>query len=212
MKPNRIPLFPLDVVLFPAMTLPLHIFESRYKIMVARCMEERIEFGIVCAEGTAVASVGCTAEILKSVKEYPDGRMDILTVGRSVYRLREVLEEKEYYEGMVEYLADDETSPRDAEKEARLIEAFQQAHAAIHGQAWSRRPPNPGAAGERTSLAYVLAPLLPLDLRERQSLLEMRAENARQDFLQRWLSESLPKLLAANRARERAGGNGHNPH
>jgi len=208
MKPNRIPLFPLDAVLFPTMALPLHIFESRYKIMIARCLEEKIEFGIVCAEGKSVAGVGCTAEILRKVKDYPDGRMDIVTQGRSVFRLHQVLEEKEYYEGMVGYLTDDETQ-RDAQAETRLIAAFQQAHAAIYGQPWSRHPPNPSAAGTAESLAYLLAPLLPLGLRERQSLLEMRSETARQEFLQRWLSESLPKLLASNRARERAGGNGH---
>jgi Lon protease-like protein len=120
MKPNRIPLFPLDVVLLPAMALPLHIFEARYKLMIGRCLDERIEFGIVCAEGKAVTSVGCTAEILKKVKEYPDGRMDILAVGRSVYRPREVLQEKEYYEGMVEYLKDNEAPQRYAQKEARF--------------------------------------------------------------------------------------------
>jgi Lon protease-like protein len=205
-------LFPLDVVLFPAMALPLHIFEPCCKLTIGRRLKERIEFGIVCAEGKAVTNVVCTAEILRKVKGYPDGRMDMITVGRSVYRLREVLEEREYCKGMVEYLEDSETPQRDAQKEARLIEAFQRAHAAIHGQPWSRRPPSPGATEERTSLAYLLAPLLPLDLRDRQSLLEMRAENARQEFLQRWLSESLPNILAANRARERAGGNGHNPH
>jgi Lon protease-like protein len=74
------------------------------------------------------------------------------------------------------------------------------------------RPLNLSAAGSAESLAYLLAPLLPLGLRERQSLLELRSETARQEFLQRWLSESLPKLLASNRARERAGGNGHTPH
>jgi Lon protease-like protein len=137
MKPNRIPLFPLDAVLFPTMALHLHIFESRYKTMIACCLEEKIEFGIVFAEGKSVASVGCTAEILQKVKDYPDGRMDILTQGRSVFRLRQMLEEKEYYEAMIDYLPDDET-PRDAQAEARLIDAFQQAHAAIYGQPWSR--------------------------------------------------------------------------
>src|SRR5271155_3262563 len=106
-KPNRIPLFPLDVVLLPTMPLPLHIFEPRYKIMARRCLEEDIEFGMVLAAKQGIASVGCTARIVEKIKEYPDGRMDILTEGCSVFRLVELLDDKEYHEGMIEYLADE---------------------------------------------------------------------------------------------------------
>jgi Lon protease-like protein len=63
-KPNRIPLFPLELVLFPSLALPLHIFKPRYKIMIQRCLSERIEFGIVPASKETVATVGCTADIL----------------------------------------------------------------------------------------------------------------------------------------------------
>lgn len=210
MRPSRIPIFPLDIVLFPGMTLPLHIFEPRYKVMTARCLNERLEFGIVFAEGKSVAGTGCTAEILRKVKDYPDGRMDIFTQGRAVFRIREVLEEKEYYEGIVEYLVDAE-SPRDERLESRLIEAFQQCHAELYGQPWSAHPPAIRPDSTRGSLVYTLAPLLPLELRERQSLLEMRAEPARQEFLLRWLTDSLPKIIERGRARHRAGGNGHRP-
>jgi ATP-dependent Lon protease len=95
-KPNRIPLFPLDVVLFPRMLLPLHIFEQRYKIMIGRCLEEEIEFGMVLATQGAIASVGCTARIVKKTKDYSDGKMDILAEGRSVFRLADLIDEREY--------------------------------------------------------------------------------------------------------------------
>ena len=62
-KPDRIPLFPLDVVLLPAMPLPLHIFEPRYKNMIRRCLSEKSEFGMVLASNQAMAEVGCTAAI-----------------------------------------------------------------------------------------------------------------------------------------------------
>lgn len=99
--PNRIPLFPLDVVLFPTMQLPLHVFEPRYKVMIRRCLEEPINFGIVLATKDSVASVGCTARIVRKVKDYPDGRMDILTEGVSVFRLTRILDENVYHEGLV---------------------------------------------------------------------------------------------------------------
>src|ERR1700690_26990 len=99
-KPDRIPLFPLDVVLLPTMPLPLHIFEPRYKTMIRHCLTEKLEFGMVAARNQSVAKIGCTAAIQRIVKEYPDGRLDILTEGSAVFRVTEVLEEKEYYEGL----------------------------------------------------------------------------------------------------------------
>ncbi len=190
------------------MTLPLHIFEPRYKKMIARCLNERLEFGIVLAEDKSVSTVGCTAEIVRKTKDYPDGRMDILTEGRAVFRLVEVLEEKEYYEGVVEYLSEI-PSPQDSQKEARLIAAFQRCHEVLYGQPWVAPRLASLEKDAPRSLVYAMAPLLPLDLQERQSLLEMRAEEARRDFLLRWLEESLPKLLERRRAGDLAGGNGH---
>ena len=55
------------------MQLPLHIFEPRYKLMISRCLEEKIEFGLILAADNAVATMGCTAEILRKTKDYPDG-------------------------------------------------------------------------------------------------------------------------------------------
>src|SRR5690348_10834460 len=68
MRPERIPLFPLNVVLLPGASLPLHIFEPRYKEMVKACLEEKTEFGMLLALPKGVAKVGCTAEILEVVK------------------------------------------------------------------------------------------------------------------------------------------------
>ena len=104
MKPERIPLFPLNLVLFPGATLPLHIFEERYKEMIARCVEEQLAFGIVFAPAGGIASVGCTAEIRQILRKHPDGRMDILTTGADVIRIIRVMDEKPYFEALVQYL------------------------------------------------------------------------------------------------------------
>ena len=94
MRPERIPLFPLNVVLLPGAPLPLHIFEPRYKEMVKNCLEEKSEFGMLLSLPKGIAHVGCTAEILEVVKRYPDGRMDIVTVGRAPFRVVELFTEK----------------------------------------------------------------------------------------------------------------------
>ena len=72
---SLMPLFPLDVVLFPGAPLPLHIFEPRYKEMIGECLEQKLLFGVVRAQETNLADIGCTAEILAVTKTYDDGRM-----------------------------------------------------------------------------------------------------------------------------------------
>jgi Lon protease-like protein len=202
MRPTRIPLFPLEVVLLPGMPLPLHIFEPRYRKMIGLCLAEKREFGMILAQEKELATVGCTAEVVQKLKEYDDGRMDILSEGRAVFRLSEVLDEEEYYEGIVEYLADEPDAP-DAEKEKRLLEMFERVQKLMKGEARK--------AGERSGvpLAYRLATQLPMDLPEKQRLLEMREEGARKEFLLAWMDETLPRLLRTQRVRQLAGGNGH---
>jgi len=202
-RPTRIPLFPLDVVLLPAMALPLHIFEPRYRLMVARCLDEKIEFGMILAVNNNVATMGCTAEIIRKIRDYPDGRLDISAEGRAVFRLTELLNEKEYYEGLVEYVTDDPAS-LDAPKRARLVAAFEQCHEFLFGQPWVQGPNE-----DETTLAYRMAALLPIELEKRQTLLESRSESHRRDMVNEWIQALLPKLSERERARKRAGGNGH---
>jgi Lon protease-like protein len=203
MKPTRIPLFPLDVVLFPGMPLPLHIFEHRYKAMIARCLNDQIEFGVLLAKEEGFAKVGCTAEIAQKLKDYPDGRMDIMTEGRSVFRLLELFEEKEYYEGLAEFFPED-LAPRDPRQEARLMQLFQQVYVLLAGEAWSASDTDPDIP-----LAYRMAARLPIENPQKQELLELRAENACRDYLLRWLTAFLPQLERRIRVRQRSAGNGH---
>jgi len=78
---SLLPIFPLELVLLPGVPLPLHIFEPRYKEMIAECLEQKKPFGVVRASSDGVAEIGCTAEIMSVTKKYDDGRMDILTRG-----------------------------------------------------------------------------------------------------------------------------------
>jgi Lon protease-like protein len=103
-----IPLFPLNAVLFPDMVLPLHIFEERYRIMIRDCLKGSGEFGIVYQEGTDIKEVGCTARIIKVLKHYEDGRMDILTAGSWRFHIEELIEHKPYLEAKVVTLTDRE--------------------------------------------------------------------------------------------------------
>src|SRR5512137_2021593 len=130
MRPERIPLFPLNVVLLPGANLPLHIFEPRYRRMVKDCLEQKSEFGMLLSMPKGVARVGCTAEIVEVVKRYPDGRMDILTVGRAPFRVVQLLTENPLLEGEVDYLEDRETRA-DARVRRELVELYEACHTLI---------------------------------------------------------------------------------
>jgi len=111
--PFELPLFPLNVVLFPGMRLPLHIFEPRYRLMIRRCLDHDRTFGVaLIAEGeegqpgTVPAATGCAAEIVEFAP-LEDGRMNLQTVGRRRFRVLALREEDDYLIGTVEWLDDD---------------------------------------------------------------------------------------------------------
>ncbi len=203
MASEWLPLFPLEVVLFPAAPMPLHIFEPRYRLMTRICREQQLEFGIILVKGDGVARVGCTAEILKLVKEYPDGRSDILTRGRRRFRLNAVSDELEYLQGDVEFL-DEETGVRDPAASARLLAAYAEVHRSLLGRD-VEAPPDPGDV----QLGYKIAAELPFDLGFKQELLETQSEAERQRLLLERLESWAAELKQLQRSRRKASGNGH---
>ncbi|HET8667990.1 MAG TPA: LON peptidase substrate-binding domain-containing protein, partial [Terriglobales bacterium] len=106
-----VPIFPLDLVLFPGQPLPLHIFEPRYKEMIVQCLAQKAPFGIVRAKDDAIAEVGCTAEIIALTKRYDDGRMDIETAGRRRFEVLQINEEQEFLRAEIAYQDDEAEKP-----------------------------------------------------------------------------------------------------
>src|SRR6266498_2239903 len=124
MSSQLLPLFPLHVVVFPRTQLPLHIFEERYKEMVSDAMRDNTEFGIVLAKEDGIVNAGCTVVVEQMLKQYPDGRMDILTSGRRRFEIVMLNEEKEYLRGEVEFFDDDETAPAPLEMQHKALEQY----------------------------------------------------------------------------------------
>src|SRR5579862_5874883 len=173
MNTQRIPLFPLNVVLFPGRILPLRIFEPRYKQMIRQAVDREAPFGVVLARENGIAPVGCTAEVAQVLKTHEDGRMDIVTQGRTVYQIHALHEEKPCLEGTVEMLEDD-LDPGPAGVAEELGAIFSKCHMLLHGGPPSREPDHPGV-----SLAYRIAGEIPLELDDLQELLEIRQEAER---------------------------------
>lgn len=196
-----IPLFPLDVVLLPSTPLPLHIFEPRYKEMVAECLAQNRTFGVVRALEQGLADVGCTAEIVTIVKEYPDGQLDLVAEGRKRFEIVGVNQERSFPQAEVMMIEDEPGAPAQ-EDAARAVEL----HSELLAIAGAKQDLS---AADPALLSFYLAGSLPLDLDFKQKLLSLRSEGERLSLLITYLQTLIPNLHRAARAREKAGGNGH---
>ena len=203
MNTARIPLFPLDIVLFPGQAMPLHIFEPRYRQMTRECIDSQSPFGIAYVSGGNLAQTGCSAMIIKILKEYEDGRSDILTAGQNAFRLVATYDEKAYLEADVEYLEEDFTD-LDSAVSTRLEELCNQCHQLLYGEDAPRFETEGGI-----SLAFHVASELPVAVAIRQGLLEIRSEAERQGRLVAHLAEWFPQLQKREHVRGKAAGNGH---
>jgi Lon protease-like protein len=196
-----LPLFPLEVVLFPGTPLPLHIFEPRYKEMIGECLAKHLNFGVVRAVEQGLADVGCTAEIVTVVKEYPDGRLDLVAEGRKRFELLRVNQERSFLQAEVLMIGDEPGTPPQ-EHTSRAV----QLHSELLAIAGATQDIS---AADPSVLSFYLAGSLPLDLDFKQKLLSLRSEPERISLLISYLETIIPNLRRAATARERAGGNGH---
>lgn len=199
---SLLPLFPLDLVLFPGASLPLHIFEPRYREMISECLEQKKPFGVVRAKEEGVAEIGCTAEIITVAKKYPDGRMDIVTEGRERFEVMQVDQERSFLQAEVLYLRD-EPGEASAEDIAQAVK-LQSEIAQLAGSDAAAR-----AKSENSPLSFHLVGPLPLDADFKQTVLGMRSEGERIQAVISYFETILPNLRRAVLARQKAGGNGH---
>lgn len=174
--PERLPLFPLGVVLFPGMLLPLHLFEERYR----RLMEERRDadpiFGVVLTrhgqevgDRPEVHEIG-TAAGLVGAGRYPDGRFDVVVRGARRFRIGEGDWDRGYLTAAVAWL-DETEGNEDAPLAGRVRRAYERFLSAFEG-ATGAEVRRDGLADDPTGLAFAICARLPLNTWERQRLLE----------------------------------------
>ena len=80
-------LFPLPIVSYPTKRVPLHIFEERYKLLISESIKYKSEFGIIYENSDGIANKGCSVKVTEVLKQYPDGRYDIITTGQKIFKL-----------------------------------------------------------------------------------------------------------------------------
>jgi len=201
MSSRMLPLFPLNVVVFPRTRLPLHIFEERYKEMVGNALRDESEFGIVLAKQDGIVNAGCSVAVERVIEMYSDGRMDIMTVGKRRFEITGLNEEKPYLQGDVQFFDDEDFAPAPADVRAEAIEQFR-SFDALSGSA-DREPPDLNDP----QLSFQLAQAVP-DLDFLSGLLRQRSETARLKALSAFLAEYVPKQRMIERMRALAPTNG----
>ena len=194
------PLFPLGLVALPSEYVPLHIFEERYKTMIAECLERGSGFGIIWFADDELKPVGCAVEIDRVLERMDDGRINILSRGTRPFRLVERQDTLPYPAGTVEFLADKEESA-----DAATARDAQEVYAQLVEEA-TDEPPDPERIAAMT--AYEMAATVDFGLEAKQGLLELRSENARLRLVTRLFRAALKRLEFVDKAQARARSNG----
>ena len=194
------PLFPLGVVALPSELVPLHIFEERFKAMIARCLEEESEFGIVWLADDGLRPVGCACEIAEVLERMPDGRLNLVARGTRPFRIQARQDQLAYPAGTVEFLAD-----RSEDLDADAADAAHAAYADLVEQATDKVPDAEEVAG---MTAYQMAATVEFGLDAKQGLLDLRSESARMKLVTRLFRAAIKRLDFVDRAQARARSNG----
>ncbi len=201
--PRLLPLFPLNLVVFPGEKLNLHIFEPRYRQLVRDCLEQDLTFGIPPFLDEALSEIGTEVKLLSVEKSYANGELDIRTKGVGVFRLRQLYRQapgKLYAAGQVDDVAQDEL-------------ADPVLHGIIAGQVRQLY--------EALGLRKLLLELAPdyriwdiahhvgFSTEQEFQLLATTSEQERQEMVREHLETILPVVLETERLKERARLNGH---
>lgn len=195
-----LPLFPLELVLFPGAPLPLHIFEPRYKEMIGECLVQDSPFGMVRAKENALSAIGCSASIVTVIKKYEDGRLDIAAEGERRFEIIQVNQERSFLQAEVAFFEDEPSTVSKSAADA-VIQLHEQLFAVLGQTVEVER--------DADFLSFHLAQDLPVDLDFKQTLLEMKSEAERIETLTEYYRATIPKIEMSLRVRQRASGNGH---
>ncbi|MER3524044.1 MAG: hypothetical protein C4326_08240 [Ignavibacteria bacterium] len=208
MAVQLLPLFPLQVVLFPQSVLPLHIFEERYKQLIAECLDEGKAFGINLITEAGLAKVGCTATVLELVKRYADGRMDILVEGGERYLLEKVVASQTLFSvGQVKFF-----EQRTEALDEALAEETIRLHNRLVEMVYREEAYKVEFDAANPQVSFKIAQKAGMELSQRQVLLATESENERLRLLHAYFVEVIPKLERLSEVERIVKGDGYIVH
>jgi Lon protease-like protein len=194
------PLFPLGIVALPTESVPLHIFEDRYRKMIEHCLAGEQEFGILWLSDEELKHTGCAVTIEQVLERMEDGRMNILTRGTRPFVLLERQDDLPYPAGEVVF-AEDEAEELDEQAAESARE--------LYGELVMQATDKELSAAELGAMdSYRMAGTVEFEPTAKQELLELRSENARLRLLSALLGAAIERLELLERAQVRAQSNG----
>jgi Lon protease-like protein len=200
MSAREIGLFPLASVLVPGELMPLHIFEERYKSLVADCREDDGEFALLYSDADGAREVGTTARVVEVLETFDDGRMNIVIQGGEVVRVVELTRGRAYLTGTVEQAEDDPSAGDEATSALDLYRRIAEATGQEPDPEVRETPPG--------ALSYAIAARVDFPAAEKQRILEERTEHGRLMVIVELLARGLENIAMAARIQSRAQGNG----
>ena len=195
----EIPLFPLpNLVLFPQVAVPLHIFEDRYKLMINRCIDQAGVFGLVLLQEESeseetIVRVGVTARVVQT-ERLDDGRLNILCAGEERFRILEFTGEDPYWTATIEFFEDESESETELRRaHAKVISLYQKA-TQLTSRLKEAEVPQLELPDSPKSLSYMVSYVLDLEASRKQELLESTSTLFRLEALAEDLEKAISHL------------------
>lgn len=200
---NFIPIFPLQLVVFPGEDLNLHIFEPRYKQLIAECFEQKKPFGIPAVIGSELKDYGCLIYIKEMVATYAGGEMDIKTKGDKVFRILEVIKtipDKLYSGAIVNYPHNELAGDQQVMK--MLVAKMKDLHTSLQVKKDFHKE-------EQELTSYDIAHHAGFTLQQEYEFLQLTRERQRQEYLKRHFDAVFPAFDEMKLLKEKIQMNGH---
>lgn len=200
---NFVPIFPLNLVVYPGEELNLHIFEPRYKQLIKDCHEQKKLFGIPAVIDNRVQDFGTLVRITEITNTHPNGEMDIKTVGEKVFRILEIIKdipEKLYYGAIVNYPVNHVYGSTEIMR--LLLNSIRELHRMLNVTKDFKKE-------DREITSYDVAHHIGMSLQEEYELLNLMYERQRQEYLKLHLTRVLPMVAQMEQLKEKIKLNGH---
>lgn len=200
---NFIPIFPLNIVIYPGESLNLHIFEPRYKQLITECVAAKKSFGIPAVIDNKMQDYGTLIRIEEVTTVHENGEMDIKTRGEKIFRVLEVIKDvpdKLYSGAIVTYPENLDQGNSDLMR--RVVNSIRELHRLLNVQKDFKKE-------DEHLTAYDVAHHIGLSIQEEYEILNLFDERQRQEYLKRHLAKILPMVAQLEQLKEKVKLNGH---
>lgn len=198
-----IPIFPLNIVVYPGENLNLHIFEPRYIQLIKDCVEQKKVFGIPSVLKNGISELGTTVRILSVENTHENGELDIKTIGESVFNVLEIVKEipEKLYQGAIVNFPENNLKGIDSKMNI-IINELRHFHQLLDVEKKYKK-------NDSDLNAYDVAHHVGMSLEEEYEMLNLLKEEQRQEFILQHLKKTIPTIIELQNLKQRIQLNGH---